>query len=444
MPIRTPFEARPLHGFNLRYLFLVIYVWFLRCLAYLEVYLTNHLRPLPGPDVTVSKVWFPSRDKGRKIFANIYRPVGLKEESMPVHINVHGSGFAIPAFFGNSRYFCYVLAKLLQCVVIDTDYRKAPENPFPRGSIDVSDCILWVHSQPQRYDLSRVTLSGFSAGANLAMSALQQITPGMIKAIIAFYPPSDATSSYACLGVRRFPHKMFRSGVQLASNVFTLFNSAFVQRHVDPSVSTLSVLYTPIENIPDYGLFVSGAADMYMDTVEIYNRIQSLGTPAQKAGHRFLGIPNEAHAFDEQPKTPESVWWRDYTFAASVETIRGAWRTVAAAKEGRTEFGNLVVSNFCFEETDDPIRREILFGTNEQCNYSVRLHEELERSMDHNGPTLTRSIMYGEGATLTKDPRAKQLFEAAGLPEPKLDLLVKEKNPAVAFSLANLPGQRTH
>lgn len=131
MPIRTPFEARPLHGFNLRYLFLVIYVWFLRCLAYLEVYLTNHLRPLPGPDVTVSKVWFPSRDKGRKIFANIYRPVGLKEGSMPVHINVHGSGFAIPAFFGNSRYFCYVLAKLLQCVVIDTDYRKAPENPFP-------------------------------------------------------------------------------------------------------------------------------------------------------------------------------------------------------------------------------------------------------------------------------------------------------------------------
>mgnify|MGYP001550022771 FL=1 len=64
--------------------------------------------------------------------------------------------------------------------------------------------------------------------------------------------------------------------------------------------------------------------------------------------------------------------------------------------------------------------------------------------MDHNGPTLTRSIMYGEGATLTKDPRAKQLFEAAGLPEPKLDLLAKEKNPAVAFSLANLPGQRTH
>ena len=52
--------------------------------------------------------------------------------------------------------------------------------------------------------------------------------------------------------------------------------------------------------------------------------------------------------------------------------------------------------------------------------------------------------MYGEGATLTKDPRAKQLFEAAGLPEPKLDLLAKEKNPAVAFSLANLPGQRTH
>ena len=87
-------EKSEYHAWKPYFFWLLLKVYFLRLMAYVEVALTDKLRPHPGNDVRIERVKFPSRDKGRSIVAYVYTPVDLPEGyRAPVHLNIHGSGF---------------------------------------------------------------------------------------------------------------------------------------------------------------------------------------------------------------------------------------------------------------------------------------------------------------------------------------------------------------
>lgn len=61
-----------------------------------------------------------------------------------------------------------------RCVVVSVDYGLAPENPFPTAVEDAIDAVRWVSSSPtelQKLDATRISISGTSSGANLAIVA---------------------------------------------------------------------------------------------------------------------------------------------------------------------------------------------------------------------------------------------------------------------------------
>ncbi|WFD31742.1 hypothetical protein MSPP1_002781 [Malassezia sp. CBS 17886] len=322
------------HKFGLRYLWLLLKVYFLRVMSYIDVYATNSLRPKPRDDVRVERIRFPSRDKGRYLSAYVFTPVDLPEKGPhPVHMNAHGSGFISNAYQRNSQWFCYLVASKLKCIVVDTDYRKGPEYPFPFPQEDVEDCYCWIASQPERFDLDMVTAGGFSAGGNLVFSACATIGPGKIKAIVSYYAPIDASTPGARIGVRDHPDTEFRSGVLLIPWIFNSFFVSYVPDHQDPREPSISVYYQPVDRWPDHMLLVAGTADsLYQDSLDLVTKVKEQGTPAQAAGTRFISVPNEAHAFDEQPKCPESVKWRDYVYDESVEVLRTAHNEVRRAR----------------------------------------------------------------------------------------------------------------
>lgn len=70
-----------------------------------------------------------------------------------------------------------------RCVVVSVDYGLAPENPFPAAVEDAIGAVRWVASCPaelQKIDTSRISISGTSAGANLAIvAALSASNPGI-------------------------------------------------------------------------------------------------------------------------------------------------------------------------------------------------------------------------------------------------------------------------
>lgn len=245
---------------------------------------------------------------------------------------------AVFAFFGNSRWFCYKVASKLKCVVIDTDYRKAPEYPFPFQPRDVEDCVTWVQSQPKRFDLDMITMSGFSAGGNLCLSTANRLGPEVVKAVISYYAPIDATTPGASKGIRAHPEpkEASRSGVHLISWVFATFFESYIPLHHSPSDPNISVLFLPIERYPDYILVCSGRCDvMFEDSNDFYKMVLAKGSAKQKANVEFVQVPGESHAFDELANCEESIKWRETAYDASVELIRKAHEDERAKRAGR-------------------------------------------------------------------------------------------------------------
>lgn len=148
-----------------------------------------HLNPKPDEVVLV-----PSRDTGRTIKTHIYKP--STPGPSPVVINFCGSGFVL-ATFGNDDEYCRYIADKAAYTVIDVQYRLAPEHPFPAAFHDAEDVVTWVQSQPERFDLSLLSLSGFSAGANiaLAVASSSELFPSgeknVFNTVISFYGPMD-------------------------------------------------------------------------------------------------------------------------------------------------------------------------------------------------------------------------------------------------------------
>lgn len=148
----------------------------------------------------------PSRDAGRDIVADLYHPTTSAassspagQTSLPVLVNWHGSGFCITGLLGSNVLFCARMAHELQMYVLDVDYRKAPEHPFPAAVHDIEDTLRWVGSDEnrKRFDASRVAVSGFSAGGTLALVAASTLRGRLqsagvdISAVVAVYPATD-------------------------------------------------------------------------------------------------------------------------------------------------------------------------------------------------------------------------------------------------------------
>ena len=113
----------------------------------------------------------------------------------PVLVWIHGGGWVIGSA-ALSVATCRDLAAGAGCVVVDVDYRLAPEDPFPAP---VDDCVAvtrWVleHAGELGGDPARVAIGGDSAGGNLSAVVSLEV-PGLVHQVLV-YPVTDATRSH--------------------------------------------------------------------------------------------------------------------------------------------------------------------------------------------------------------------------------------------------------
>lgn len=272
-------------------------------------------------DTRPTRLKISSRDRGRFIDCLLYTPPSPPEKKAPVLVNWHGSGFVAPSL-GMDHAYCARMAREAGIFVLDADYRKGPETRYPGPLHDVEDALLWVSSQPDRFDLSLVAVSGFSAGATLALTAssyLRQTLPeGMkIPIVISVYPLTNFSIEPAARKVER-PLKPISP---LMQGVFTECYEPDRAMRTDPRVSpgrAESSLF------PDTVVIVTASGDILAPEAE-----DLTGRLRRDGGRRVVGLRVEdaRHAFDKGSEIGSKEWGqREEAYSLIIRTLNESFR----------------------------------------------------------------------------------------------------------------------
>ncbi|CAG7849644.1 SubName: Full=Related to similarity to carboxylic ester hydrolases-Aspergillus niger {ECO:0000313/EMBL:CCA71315.1}; {ECO:0000313/EMBL:CCA71315.1}; {ECO:0000313/EMBL:CCA71315.1} [Serendipita indica DSM 11827] len=188
----------------LKLLYKAKYIRFQYSINYLLRVITGKApaRLTPNQSFTV-----PSTKSRRGVKVNIYRTKAALNHTGPVavHLTWHGSGFVFKSFGENGVFIKYLLDHPIlssyPLAILDCDYAKGPEYVCPAATDDARDVLEYVFMHPEVYDISRVTLGGFSAGGaislGLSVTIGKEVRTGTwshpttghpIKTVVAFYP----------------------------------------------------------------------------------------------------------------------------------------------------------------------------------------------------------------------------------------------------------------
>jgi acetyl esterase/lipase len=136
------------------------------------------LRRLPPPPTAVREgvtvvqrtVGLPGR---RPVPVHVYEPSGRDRPSGAV-LWIHGGGLVIGDPVGYHDV-CSRIADEVGVLVVNVDYRLAPENPFPAGLEDCYTALAWLHESADELgvDRARLAVAGDSAGGGIAASLAQ-------------------------------------------------------------------------------------------------------------------------------------------------------------------------------------------------------------------------------------------------------------------------------
>jgi acetyl esterase len=123
---------------------------------------------LPGPPVHKIENHRVPVDDG-EIVVRIYRPSDAP--TLPAHLTLHGGGWKMGSVDERvADAICRQRCVEANCIVVNVDYRLAPEHPFPVPLDDCYAAVVWAadNAAALGIDVDNMSIGGSSAGGNLA------------------------------------------------------------------------------------------------------------------------------------------------------------------------------------------------------------------------------------------------------------------------------------
>lgn len=160
--------------------------------------------PASNKHFTVETLTYTAADAAEPQKAELYRPRG--KTLRPAVVVVHGGGW-IKGKRGQMEHIVEALVRH-GYVVLDIDYRLAPEHPYPAAVDDVRSALRWLRDNAAQIgvDPQRLGLWGYSAGAHLAglvAAKPRDDTPPVAAAVLGGMP-ADLTQAKESPLVQQF------------------------------------------------------------------------------------------------------------------------------------------------------------------------------------------------------------------------------------------------
>jgi acetyl esterase len=205
------------------------------------------------------------RDVAGRFKVRVYHPGNA--DALPILMFFHGGAW-LAGDLESHDATCRRFANGASCVVVNVDYRLAPEHPFPSALDDCVDATLWAHANAAEIggDPLRLGVAGISAGGNLAAAlALKFRDDGgpRLTTQVLLYPVLDAsmaTESYS----------LYAEGFFLEREVMRWAWEQYVPdpaaRH-DPLASPSDA--DSLDGLPP-AVFVTAECDPLRDEAELY------------------------------------------------------------------------------------------------------------------------------------------------------------------------------
>lgn len=245
------------------------------------------------PTVTVNQITdlvLPA-DFGRRP-VRVYRPG--PGEGLPVVVYLHGGGWVI-GDLDHSDPLCRHLCRETGCVIVNVDYRLAPEHKYPCAAEDTFSAIQWVAARAADIgaDPSRIAVAGASAGGNLAAVAAlmcRNRNGPALAAQLLVYPVTDAACAFPS-------YAEFAEGYIVSTEDMRWYWQQYLVRReqaAEPFASPFRA--RDLAGLPP-ALVITAECDAVRDDGERYaERLQSFGVAA-----RISRYPGVLHGFFAQP-----------------------------------------------------------------------------------------------------------------------------------------------
>ena len=325
LPPESPDNARSNHSSRWP-LILQACVW--RSLARIGFYL--HTFPKPSPPAPSFLRYFTTRvlhgSNSATLELAFYVPADYERQTQrgkryPVIVNYHGGGFTMGRASDDARWAAMVVREV-SAVVVSVAYRLAPEHPFPTAVEDGVCALLHLSANADTLgiDATKISLSGFSAGGNLAFTiplrlqthlrtlvqntGEQEVPPLLrIVSIIAWYPSLD----------NRLTRTQRRAGSlkpskNLPSLLTNLFDASYLPSqaswtspYASPAAATSEALRTALPD--NIALYLCEWDMLLQEGKDFGERLKALGKRV-----RCEVIMERRHAFDKSPWPFELDW----------------------------------------------------------------------------------------------------------------------------------------
>jgi acetyl esterase len=220
----------------------------------------------------------------------LYWPEG--DGPHPVLIWIHGGGWVVGSA-AVSDATARDLCRLAGCLVVNVDYRLAPEHPFPAALEDVTTVAKWVSAEIGSLggDAGRIAVGGDSAGGNLS-AVLAHELPGTFALQVLVYPATDLTSSHPSIAENG-------DGLLLTKDAIDWFQGHYLSGGADPRDPRVSPIFTDASTMATAppALVITAEYDPLRDEGEAYaDRLREAGVTVD-----HIRYDGQIHAFFAMP-----------------------------------------------------------------------------------------------------------------------------------------------